>query len=290
VIDLHLHTTASDGRSEPEDLARRAAAAGLRTIAVTDHDTTAGIARTRAAAAPLGLHVVTGIEITAVHAGRDVHLLGYFFDDRDPELGAFLAAQRADRRRRIDLMLDRLGGMGIALDAGAVRAQGAAEGKAIGRPAIARALVDAGHAKDIADAFDRYIAEGRPGFVPRQGATPADVVALIERAGGVSSFAHPAKLGLDDLLPDLARAGLTAVEVFHPDHAGADRERYLALAAALGLLVSGGSDYHGPDSGRVDAIGTIHLPGVHFEALEARAANVGVARSPGSQPRHAGGA
>ena len=269
MIDLHLHTTASDGRSEPEELARRAAEAGLRTIAVTDHDTTAGVARTRAAAAPLGLDVVMGIEITAVHAGRDVHLLGYFFDDADPELTVFLERQRADRRRRIDLMLDRLRTLGIALDAESVRSQGAAAGKAIGRPAIARALVTAGHAHSIADAFDRFIAEGRPGFIPRQGAPPADVVGLIARAGGVSSFAHPGKLGLDDLLPDLARAGLTAVEVFHPDHSGADSDRYMALAQALGLLVSGGSDFHGPASGRVDAIGVVHLPDVHFQALKA---------------------
>ena len=268
MIDLHLHTTASDGRSEPEDLARRAAGAGLRIIAVTDHDTTAGVARTRAAAEPLGVSVVMGIEITAVHAGRDVHLLGYFFDDQHPELTTFLEQQRADRRRRIDLMLERLREMGVALDAEAVRSQGAAAGKAIGRPAVARALVTAGLAKDIADAFDRYLADGRPAFVARQGAPPAEVVGLIARAGGVSSFAHPGKLGLDDLLPDLSRAGLTAVEVFHPDHAAADRDRYMALAQALNLLVSGGSDYHGPASGRVDAMGVVHLPDVHFQALK----------------------
>jgi predicted metal-dependent phosphoesterase TrpH len=277
VIDLHLHTTASDGRSEPEDLARRAAAAGLRTIAVTDHDTTAGVARTRAAAEPLGLSVEMGIEITAVHAGRDVHLLGYFFDDGHPELAAFLEQQRADRRRRIDLMLGRLRDMGVALDGEAVRAQGVADGKAIGRPALARALVTAGHAKDVADAFDRYLADGRPAFIARQGASPADVVALIARAGGVSSFAHPGKLGLDDLLPGLARDGLTAVEVFHPDHSAAESDRYMALAQGLGLLVSGGSDFHGPASGRVDAMGIVHLPDVHFQALKSR--------RPGLQPR-----
>jgi predicted metal-dependent phosphoesterase TrpH len=281
VIDLHLHTTASDGRSEPEDLARRAAAAGLRTIAVTDHDTTAGVARARAAAAPLGVDVVMGIEITAVHAGRDVHLLGYFFDDGDPELTTFLERQRADRRRRIGLMLDRLRALGIALDEESVRSQAAAAGKAIGRPAIAGALVTAGHADNIADAFDRFIAEGRPGFIARQGAPPADVVALIARAGGVSSFAHPGKLGLDDLLPDLAQAGLTAVEVFHPDHGRADSDRYMALAQALGLLVSGGSDYHGPASGRVDAMGVVHLPDVHFQALKAQAEIARHARGPG---------
>lgn len=271
MIDLHLHTTASDGRSEPEDLVRRAAEAGLRTIAVTDHDTTAGVARARDAARAVGIDVVMGIEITAVHEGRDLHLLGYFFDDGYPELAAFLARQRAERRKRIDLMLERLADLGIAIDADAVRAQGAGQGKAIGRPAIARALVAAGHVKDVAEAFDRYLADGCPAFVPRQGAAPAEVIALLARAGGVSSFAHPGKLGLDHLLPDLAAAGLTAVEVFHPDHASTDRKRYLALARALRLVVSGGSDFHGPGSGRVEALGVVHLPAEYFETLRRRA-------------------
>ncbi len=271
MIDLHLHTTASDGRSEPEDLVRRAADAGLRTIAVTDHDTTAGVARARDAARPLGLSVVMGIEITAIHDGRDVHLLGYFFDDGHPELAAFLERQRADRRHRIDQMLERLRDLGLAIDAEAVRAHGAVQGKAIGRPAIARALVAAGHVKDVAEAFDRYLADGCPAFVPREGASPREVVQLLARAGGVSSFAHPGKLGLDHLLPDLVAAGLTAVEAFHPDHAAVDRKRYLTFARTLGLAVSGGSDYHGPGSGRVEALGGVHLPDEHFETLQKRA-------------------
>lgn len=271
MIDLHLHTTASDGRSEPEELVRRAAGAGITTMAVTDHDTTAGVARARAAAEPLNISVVMGIEITAVHAGSDVHVLGYFFDDQHPELTAFLEQQRADRRRRIDRMLDKLGEIGVDLDHEAVRAQGAAQGKAIGRPAIARALVAAGHAKDIADAFDRYLADGQPAFIPRNGAPPAEVIGLIARAGGVSSFAHPGKMGLDDQFPELARAGLTAVEVFHPDHGCSARGRYLTLAQKFDLAVSGGSDDHGPGSGRANAMGVVHLPDEHFRQLAARA-------------------
>lgn len=274
MIDLHLHTTASDGRSTPEHLVRRAAAAGLRTCAVTDHDTIAGLPRARQAAVAFGLRVITGIEITAVSGGLDVHLLGYFFDPQHPELTAFLVTQRDDRRRRVEEMLDRLAGLGIVLPRERMLKKAAKmTGKAIGRPVIARLLVANGHARDIADAFDRYLASGRPAFVPRRGATPAEVVGLIGRAGGVVSFAHPGKLGLDDLIPPLAAAGLGAVEVFHPDHDAAAIERYGAMARALNLAVSGGSDYHGPGSGRAEALGQVTLPPAAFDDLLSRAPN-----------------
>ena len=271
MIDLHLHTTASDGRSSPEALIRRAAAAGVTTLAVTDHDTTAGIAAARAAAAPMGIAVVPGIEITSVHNGKDVHMLGYFIDEAHAELAGFLVAQRADRRRRIEDMLDRLDSLGVVLDRAPLMSQAEGKGKAIGRPVIARALIEGGHAKDMSDAFDRYLSPGRAAFVPRLGASPAEVVAIITRAGGVSSFAHPLKLGLDSLIADLARTGLDAVEVFHPDHDEAARARYQDLARDCGLLVSGGSDDHGPGADRADTLGTVSLPPQAFEALTARA-------------------
>jgi len=172
VIDLHLHTTASDGRSSPEALIRRAAAAGITTLAVTDHDTMAGIAAARSVAAPLGIAVVPGIEITSVHNGKDVHMLGYFIDEAHPELAEFLVAQRADRRRRIEDMLDRLDGLGVVLDRAPLMSQAEGKGKAIGRPVIARALIEGGHAKDMSDAFDRCRAYLRENGVDL-GTTPA---------------------------------------------------------------------------------------------------------------------
>lgn len=272
MIDLHLHTTASDGRSAPADLIRRAAAAGIHTCAVTDHDTTAGLAEARAAAARHGVRVLAGIEITAVADGIDVHLLGYCMHPDDPELVAFLADQRQDRRRRIGEMLDRLEGLGITLPRQRMlRHASKAAGRAIGRPVIARQLVAHGHARDMADAFDRYIGTGKPAFVPRRGAAPADVVALVGRAGGVVSFAHPGKLGLDHLLAPLAAAGLGAIEAFHPDHDAAATERYRAMARALNVGVSGGSDYHGPASGRAESLGRVGLPADAFDDLLARA-------------------
>lgn len=240
-------------------------------MAVTDHDTTAGVAAARDAAGGAGVDVVMGIEITAVLDGRDVHILGYFFDDTHPELVTFLAAQREDRRRRVDAIVERLSAMGATIDHRAIAREAAGSHKAIGRPAIARALVAAGHARDIADAFDRFLADGRPAFVSRQGAPPAEVIALIMRAGGMASFAHPGKLGLDAVLPGLADAGLTGLEVFHPDHDAQAQQKYLAIAEALNLAPTGGSDYHGPQSGRAECLGVVGLDAERYSALVARA-------------------
>jgi len=276
VIDLHLHTTASDGRSTPERLIERAARRGIRTCAVTDHDTVAGLERARLTGERVGVRVMAGIEITAVANGIDVHMLGYFFDPVHAELAEFLAAQREDRKRRVTEMLDRLEGLGIVLPRDTILAKSLKmTGKAIGRPAIAQQLVALGHVKDIAEAFDRYLTPGRPAFVSRRGAAPAEVVQLIARAGGVSSFAHPGKLGLDDRIAPLAAAGLTAVEVFHPDHDQAAVEKYGAMARSLGLAMSGGSDYHGPSAGRIDALGQVTLPPDAFEDLWRRAPRIG---------------
>lgn len=275
MIDLHLHTTASDGRSTPDALVREAARAGLTTIAVTDHDTVGAIAAVRAAAAPAGITVVAGIEITAVEGGRDVHVLGYFIDEQDHALADFLLAQRRDRRRRVDEIVGRLAalGMPVTLDlppvpsAGGPPADPVAGQRAVGRPLVAAALVEAGHARDISDAFDRFLSPGRPAFVARQGATPAVVIARIVATGGVASLAHPGKIGFDDQIPAWVAAGLAAIEVFHPDHPDADRARYEAIADEFGLLVTGGSDYHGPGSGRSDALGRVTLPPEDFARL-----------------------
>jgi predicted metal-dependent phosphoesterase TrpH len=278
MIDLHLHTTASDGRSTPERLIERAARRGIRTCAVTDHDTVAGLERACLTGERVGVRVVAGIEITAVANGVDVHMLGYFFDPAHAELTEFLSVQQDDRKRRVTEMLDRLEGLGIVLPRGPIENQARKmKGKAIGRPAIAQQLVANGHARDISDAFERYLAVGRPAFVSRRGASPADVVQLIARAGGVSSFAHPGKLGLDDQLAPLAAKGLTAIEVHHPDHDQAAVEKYGALARSLGLAISGGSDYHGPAAGRTDALGQVTLPAEAFDELWRRAPRLGPA-------------
>ena len=271
MIDLHLHTTASDGRSSPEELVLEAAAAGLTTIGVTDHDTLAALGAAGAAASANGLSCIPGVEITAVHAGRDVHVLAYFVRDDDAELAAFLERQREDRRRRLFEMMELLDRGGVPVDHEAVRERAGERGRSAGRPLLAEALVRARHVESIAEAFDRYLGEGRPAFVARQGASPRDVIGLVARVGGVSSLAHPGKLRDDELIRPLVDAGLPAIEVHHPDHDEADTERYRRMAATYGLLATGGSDYHGPGSGRTAGLGRVTLPAPDFDRLAARA-------------------
>ena len=271
-IDLHLHTTVSDGRSTPEDLVSEADLAGLRTIAVTDHDTTGAWPRVAAAARARGMACIPGVEITAVEAGRDLHMLAYFVNPDDGDLVAFLANQRVDRRRRLLVMADALESLGVPVDRDPLEASAAAaSGRSPGRPWLADAMVRAGHVKDIAEAFDRYLAEGRPAFVRRQGAPPQDVIALVARAGGLTSLAHPGKASRDELVPILAAAGLDAIEVYHPDHDVVSTERYRQMAQRHSLLVTGGSDYHGKASGRAAGLGRIGLGAEDYARLVERA-------------------
>jgi predicted metal-dependent phosphoesterase TrpH len=274
VIDLHLHTTASDGVCKPAELVDMAWRAGIRTMSVTDHDTVAAVAEIATLTRDIGMSFVPGIEITAVHDGRDVHMLGYFIDPQSEPFGEFLHRQRADRVRRLSEIVDRLTEIGKPINRDKVLTVKQAGGS-LGRPMVARALVKAGHAADIRQAFDELIGEGKPAFVPRVGPPPSEVVGIIARAGGVASLAHPGLLKRDDLIPAMVDAGLPALEAFHSDHDPETTEHYLALAARYGLAVSGGSDYHGEPVRRKSAFGRIGLPLEHFERLSARAGKKG---------------
>lgn len=278
MIDLHMHTTASDGRSTPEQLVKEALARGVTTMAVTDHDTTAAWDEVSAAAVAAGIACVPGIEITAVASGRDVHMLGYFLDATYPELVTFLEQQRHDRVRRVLEIGERLARLGVPVNLErATITSGHVPGRAWGRPIVAAALVEAGHVADFKEAFEKYLAEGRPAFIERAGISPAQVVALVARAGGLASMAHPGKTGKDHLIPDLIAAGLPAIEVYHPDHDAADTARYRQMAETFNLLVTGGSDYHGPGSGRDQALGHTHLPAADFARMAERAGWTGCA-------------
>jgi hypothetical protein len=266
LIDLHLHTTASDGSLSPSELVERAGAAGLTIIAITDHDTTAGSCAARAAARAAGIELVAGIEISAVADDRDVHMLGYFIDVESAPLRGFLDRQRRERLRRAGKIGDRLAALGCPVDVEAI-VSGAGGGRTIGRPQLADALVRGGYAADRDEAFTRYLTPGAPAFVPRCGATPAEVVDVVHQAGGVVSLAHPGLTDRDDLIPGLVGGGLDAIEVRHSDQDAATEARYRALAAALGIAVTGGSDYHGNVGRRAGMLGAVVLPPADFEAL-----------------------
>lgn len=273
MIDLHTHTTASDGRCSPEQLVARASAAGVDVLSVTDHDTTAGIAESMAACRRAHLEFVPGIEITAVVDGVDVHILGYFIDPDATDLSAFLAEQRRRRVDRVREMVRRLADLGVPLDAEAIlRPIETGQGKAAGRPWIARALVDAGYVADTREAFDKYLTGGAPAFVSRISPTPADVFAQIHAADGLASLAHPGLLKRDDLISAFVADGLDALEAHHSKHSPDDTARYLALARQHGLGVSGGSDFHGDPSHDVGDPGSTALPYELFQDLKGRRA------------------
>lgn len=268
MIDLHTHTTASDGLCAPEELVAKAAGAGVSVLSVTDHDTVAGCAPAAAACATVGIEFVAGIEMTAVRAATDVHLLGYFINLRSPQLLDFLTAQRRQRLDRVRLMIERLAGLGVHLDADVILHPGVADAeKAAGRPWLARALVAGGHVKTTNEAFDRWLSHGRPAFVPRVGATPEAVIARIHEAGGVASLAHPGLLGRDEWIPGFVSDGLDAIEVFHHGHDADAMMRYEQLAAKHNLGISGGSDYHGDNHHGAGGPGSVSLPRVHFDRL-----------------------
>jgi predicted metal-dependent phosphoesterase TrpH len=252
--DLHLHSTASDGACAPAEVARRAVAAGLAAVALTDHDTLAGVAEARTAGAALGLRVVAGCEFSVAAPWGEMHLLGYYLPEGDADLDAFLAAQRSHRTGRMVEIVRRLNAAGVAVDPAEVRAIAGAG--ALGRPHVARALVARGVVRDLSEAFDRYLAQGRAAYVPKRLPPVSEVAALVRRVGGVTAAAHLKDRGTAPVLTRLRDAGVDAVEVRHPAHDRETEERLTALARDGHMLTTGGTDWHG----ETDANGTNRAP------------------------------
>ena len=245
-VDLHSHSTASDGVLAPEAVIAAAIGVGLSAIALTDHDTLAGLPAARAAAQGTGLRVVSGVELSALHEGRELHVLGLHLDQTD-QLEAKLAEFRETRRTRAVQIVEKLNALGIPLGLPAVLAHSA--GASIGRPHVARAMVDGGFASDFKDAFDRYLGSGKPAFVPKHRLSMRDAIQMIHEAGGLAVLAHPAQEGTREKLASLIPLGLDGVEVRHPSHHAEDVMRISALADHFKLVQSGGSDWHGASEG-----------------------------------------
>jgi 3',5'-nucleoside bisphosphate phosphatase len=245
-IDLHVHSNASDGTDDPALVMRRATAAGLDVVALTDHDTQAGLAEA-GAALPDGLTLVPGTELSCQLGDRSVHLLAYLFDPAEPALGVELARIRDDRTYRAQAMTARLAELGTGVSWEQVAA--IAGDAVVGRPHLARALVAAGAVGATADAFtDEWIGDGGRAFVGRYAPGVDRAVALVRAAGGVPVLAHPRSPGYEvpyEVIEGLAAAGLSGIEVFHFDHDQAERARLAELAASLDLIMTGGSDDHG---------------------------------------------
>lgn len=265
-VDLHSHSTASDGSATPTALVGAAREAGLSAIALTDHDSVAGLREAMSVAAGSDLRVVPGVELSAVDASGETHLLGLHLTNLEA-IDAELVALREMRRTRAERMVQRLSALGVPVTMDEVLVQSA--GGAIGRPHVARALVAKGLVADVRAAFDRFLGAGRPAFVPKDRLSLADAIAIVHRAGGIAVLAHPGMSATADRLKALVALGLDGVEVRHPSHDDTEIGRILALTERLGLLPSGGSDWHGQADG-ARALGSMRVPADWLERQDAR--------------------
>lgn len=277
-IDLHTHTTHSDGSSSPEELIARASSKGARAIAITDHDTVDAFAEARAAADRFGVEFVPGIEISADFSPGTMHILGYFVDDESTALKEKLAMLKSAREKRNPEIARRLEGLG--LDISYEEVAQLAGNKVVGRPHFASVLVSKGYVRSIQEAFDKLLKKDAPAYVEKARLSPRDSIKLIHRAGGVAVLAHPYQLKLssyeaaDEVAAELAALGLDGIEAIYSRHSPEQRSMYSEIALRHKLLITGGSDYHGsykPDIDLVTGLGDLEVPYSLLEALKARA-------------------
>jgi predicted metal-dependent phosphoesterase TrpH len=267
-IDLHMHSTASDGSRAPADVARAVHAAGLAAFALTDHDTIAGLPEAEAACHQLGIRLVPGVELSAVEGDVETHVLGLHLSDLS-ELEHRLAALREMRVNRAVRIVERLNQLGVAVTFDAVLAQAA--GGAVGRPHIARALIAGRWVGDFREAFERYLGNGKSAFVAKERLPVSESIALIHRAGGLAVLAHPGQQCTRERVAALVACGLDGIEILHPSHSWEDSQRLDAIAGEFELVRSGGSDWHGsPDGAR--SLGMMRVPAHWLSQHDARVA------------------
>jgi len=265
-VDLHTHSTASDGTLPPERVVEAAKRCNLAALALTDHDSIAGVAAAREAGDRLGIRVVAGCELSAFQDDHEVHLLALHLT-RIETLERRLAELRALRYERAQNIVEKLNGLGVEITFDEVLGQ--ANGGAVGRPHVARALIARGAVQDFKDAFVRYLGNGGSAFVPKARLSVEDAIEIAHEAGGLAVWAHPAEGGRRERLEPLVNAGLDGVEVRHPGHSAEDIKRLEALAEFFGLVVSGGSDWHGASDGP-RKLGNMNVPASWLEKQDRR--------------------
>ncbi|MBI2795138.1 MAG: PHP domain-containing protein [Gemmatimonadetes bacterium] len=262
-----MHSTASDGALAPAAVVAASRDAGLAAICLTDHDSVGGVAEARATGDALGVIVAAGTELSAHHEGRELHLLGLHLARLDVMEG-HLAGFRDARDARGEAIVGQLNAIGIPVTIGAVRAE--ANGGALGRPHVARALIAGGWVGSVREAFDRYLAAGRPGYADKQRLDVERAIAIVHEAGGIAVFAHPGPDGRREKVEPLVAMGLDGLEVRHPSHANEDAMRLAALADFFGMVPSGGSDWHGVPGGSRQ-VGCMQVPWEWYERQLERA-------------------
>jgi hypothetical protein len=283
-VDLHSHTTASDGALAPRELVKLAARHGVKVLAVTDHDSVSGLPEAIEEAAKHGIEIVPGLEINCDVEGAEIHVLGYCVDWQAGWFETFLGEQRAERTARVHRIVERLGELGLTLTAEEVFAI-CKEGSP-GRPHVAQAMVSRGYVKSVREAFDRYLRSGGPANVPRRRLTPVEAVAVIRRAHGVPVFAHPGLANRDEMIPELVQAGLAGIETFYPEHSAGQIQAYRTLCRQHDLVATGGSDYHGPHTGRASTLGSPHVPVEVWHELRDRAQELRASEPPPPRAGH----
>lgn len=279
-LDLHLHTTHSDGSFSPAEVIELAHKAGVKALAITDHDITTGIPEATAAGRRLGIEVLPGIEISSRYGDSELHILGYCLDWQDAQLNQRLTTLRESRHRRNPQIVERLRALGIDIHYDEVRAIAGTD--AVGRPHIARVLMEKKIVASAKEAFDRFLANGKPAYVPRDLPSPSEAIQWIKAAKGLAVLAHPTWVKttegtLTDLVRQLKADGLDGVEVHYSTHTPRQTREYLSLAKLLGLLVTGGSDFHGltkPDIEVGIGKGTLHVPDSLLSKLKDAAARL----------------
>ncbi len=271
-VDLHLHTTHSDGMRTPEQTVEAASACGLAAIAVTDHDEVSGVAEAVDTGRRLGVEVLSGVEITVERDRSQMHILGYGIDRDHPGLLAVLGRLRQGRFDRAVRIVELLAKIGVVLDFDEL-VESAGPGN-IGRLHIARAIYMQGATLSVQEAFNRYIGRGRPAFVYRARITIEEAMDVLHDAGGLVALAHPKLNSADETIPDLVRLGLDGIEVYHAKHSPTDVERYKDVADRHGLFKTGGSDCHGPSNGQPAIMGTVDVPYIYFDQIKRRLANM----------------
>lgn len=272
-VDLHTHSTASDGLLSPGALVELAAERNVAILALTDHDTTAGLSEAASRATELRIEFIPGVEFSTRVDEGEVHILGYFVDESSEELGRELTKFRQAREERAATMVQRLRDTGAPI--GLARVYELAGGATIGRPHIARALIEAGHARGIDDAFSRFLVRGRPGYVERYRLSPPGAVTLLHRTGAVPVLAHPHSVAdVAALLPELIAAGLRGLECYYGDYDGPRRARWLEVARSHGLIPTGGTDFHGGSAMHRRPLGSVEVPLTTVAALYASRASM----------------
>jgi predicted metal-dependent phosphoesterase TrpH len=269
-VDLHIHTTASDGVYTPLKVVQEAVARGLTAIAITDHDTVGGIDEALEAAKGTALEVIPGIELSAERGSEETHILGYYLDHHDESLQKRLEILRHSRRQRARRMVERLARLGVPLSWQRVL-EIAAESSAFGRPHIAQALHEKGYVGSFNEAFERYIGLRGPAYVSRYKLTPVEGIEQITAARGLPVLAHPR--GQEQILPELVDAGLVGLEAYYPSHTIAESEALVRLADKFNLISTGGTDLHGYGGSGTVALGEVRVPLESVERLRALAVN-----------------